>query len=141
MATVLESHLALLERAAGVPADAALTERVGGVEDLIALHTAVFEAMERRLGQDGLNEGHRALVPLFRRWLEAARRFAAAGAELRRQGHAVAGLDELLRAMNRAKPVAEDFDQVLALNQRIVRGEAAAYRPLPEVADELRSQR
>jgi hypothetical protein len=140
MPEALESHLALLEREAASSAEVSPAERTRGLEDLVALHLALFEAFERRLGPDGVNEDHRPLVPLFRRWLATARRFAASAAELRRQGHTPARLDDLMWAINRAKLVAEDFDHVVALNQRIARGEAGTYRPLSEVEDELRSE-
>ena len=49
-------------------------------------------------------------------------------------------LEALLSAINRAKPVAEDFDQFLELNQRLDRGDAGCDRPLGEIVDELRSK-
>jgi len=140
MPEVLESHLALLEREAASAADASPAERARRLEDLVALHLALLDAFERRLGPDGVNEGHRPLVPLFRRWLATARRLAASAAELRRQGHTPARVDDLMWGINSAKLVAEDFDCVLALNQRTARGEAGIHHPLSEIEDELRSK-
>jgi hypothetical protein len=141
MVNVLESHLALLEREAEARPGVTTAERAGVVGELIALHAAVFGVMERHVGVNGLAEAHRPLVPLFRRWLETARRIVAAARDLRAAGHPVGDLDDLLRAMNRAKPVAEDFDHVVRLNARLARGEAGTYRPLGEVMDGLRSPR
>ena len=141
MESVLEPHLALLERQAESRSGASAAERAGALEDVVSLHTAVYQVMERHLGEQGLTEAHRPLVPLFRRWLHAARGIVAAARDLRTEGQEVGGLDDLLRAMNRAKPAAEDFDYILGLNQRVGRaGEAATYRPLAEVVDELRSK-
>ena len=141
MASVLDSQLALLERETVGRPDAMPAERAAAVADLVALHTAVYEeVMERRLGDHGLTEAHRPLVPQFRRWIETARRVVAAARDLRAAGESVAGVDDLVRAINRAKPVVEAFDETVSLNQRIARGEAGTYRPLAEVMDELRSK-
>jgi hypothetical protein len=48
------------------------------------------------------------------------------------------GIDELIRTINRSKPMAEEFEDYVRLNQRIMSGEAGTYRPLDEVLDELR---
>lgn len=140
MASVLESHLALLEREAEVRMDSTGPERARLLEDVVSLHTAVYEAIERRIAGEGLTEADRPLVPLFRRWLSAARRILQSAGELRSQGQRVHGLDELLRAINRAKPAADDFDQVVAVNRRTASHEPGTHRPLGEVLDELRAQ-
>jgi len=139
MVAVLESHLSLLEREAADPSGTNLAERAGFVEDLIVLHLAVFGGMERHLGADGLTEAHRFMVPLFRRWVHTARSLIITARDLRAAG-VVIHLDPLLSAINRAKPVAEDFDHFVELNQRLDRGHAGSYRPLAEVVDELRSE-
>jgi len=41
----------------------------------------------------------------------------------------VAGYDDLLRAMNRSKPVAESFDYFVELNIRLARGEGKDELP------------
>ena len=140
MPSALESHLELLEREAHAAPRAG--QAPGALEELIALHTGLYEVMERRIGPGGLSEGHRPLVPMFRRWLDTARRLAAAAAarDDHDPGRPAAGLDELLRAMNRAKPVAEDFEHVIRLNERIARGEAGSYRALQVVVDGLRAE-
>jgi phosphoglycolate phosphatase-like HAD superfamily hydrolase len=138
MPTVLESHLALLEReafAAPAPSDAGDSDRL---EQLVALHVALYEVLERRLGPDGLVEAHRPLVPMFQRWLETARQLKAEARRLRVAGQPVPDLDDLLRAMNRAKCTAEAFDHFVALNERLARGEKPQGRPLAAILDELR---
>lgn len=139
MVAVLESHLSLLEREAETPSGTNVAERAGFIEDLIALHLAVFEGIERHLGEDGLTEVHRFMVPLFRRWVHAARSMIVTARDLKAAGVAI-HLDALLSGINRAKPVADDFDQFVELNQRLGRGDAGSYRPLAEVVDELRSK-
>jgi hypothetical protein len=138
MVTVLESHLSLLEHEAEDAPESTLSERVEHMRDLISMHLAVYEGMERHLGENGIAEAHRPLVPLFQRWLNTARRISDAARELRIQGHPVPGIDELIRTINRSKPMAEDFEDYVRLNQRIMSGEAGTYRPLDEVLDELR---
>jgi hypothetical protein len=100
MVTVLESHLSLLEREAEDRPTSTAADRVGLVEDLIGLHLALYERLERHLGQGGVTEAHRPLVPLFIRWLHTARRIKDAACELRREGQEVAGFDLLLRTIN-----------------------------------------
>ena len=136
--SVLESHLTLLEQEAEPRPGLTPAERAGVAGDLVALHAAVYEVLERHIGGEGLTEAHRPLVPLFRRWPHTARRIIAVARDLRTEGQQVGNVDDLLRAVNRAKPVGEDFDQVVRLNQRTARGEAGAHRPLAEVMDELR---
>lgn len=131
--------MTLLERETAGHPDATPAERAAAVADLVALHTAVYEAMELRLGDEGLTEAHRPLVPLFQRWLRTARRIIESARDLRKAGQPVGGVDDLVRAINRAKLVAETFEETVALNQRIARGEAGTYRALAEVKDELRS--
>jgi hypothetical protein len=139
MVAVLESHLSLLEQEANTPSATNAAERTAFVEDVIALHLAVFEAMERHLGADGLTESHRFMVPLYRRWIHSARLMIVTARDLKAAGVTI-HLDPLLSAINRAKPVAEDFDHFVELNQRLDRGQAGSYRPLAEVVDELRSR-
>ena len=139
MPSLFESILDVLNREAAPQISDAKGE-VEHVEDMIAMHLAVFAALERHLGDDGLAEAHRPLVPLFQRWLETARRIKAKVGELRAKGQTVAGLDDLLRTINRSKPVAERFDDMVELNERIKRGEPGQYRPLSEFLDELRSK-
>lgn len=138
MATVLESHLSLHEREADERPSLASADGLGGVEDLIALHVALYERLEHHLGQEGLTEAHRPFVPLFSRWLRTARRIKDAASQLRREGHEVAGFELLLRTMNCSKVVAEHFDHFVRLNERLARGDPGDYRPLDEVMDELR---
>ena len=107
----LESQIGLLER--GAPPEA--TE----VEDLIAFHVIALDRLESHLGPHGLSEADRPLVPLFQRWLSAAKQVKEAARNLKSQGHSVEGFDNLLRAMNRSKPVAESFDYFVELNKRL----------------------
>jgi hypothetical protein len=115
-------------------------DEVQHIEDMIAIHLGVFTALESHVGEDGLTAAHRPLVPLYQRWLETARRIKAAVAQLRAKGQNVAGLDDLMRTINRSKLVAERFDDMVALNERMARGEPGEYIPLAEVLDELRSK-
>lgn len=149
MTTALEPHLALLEQAsqdvaAADPVAATVASGAGAdrLDELIALHVSLFEVMERRLGTDGLSECHRPLVPLYQRWLETARRFRdQARDQRRRTGRPAAGLDDLLRAMNQSKIVAEDFEHVVRVNEQIRAGTYPPIgRPLAEVVSELRGE-
>jgi hypothetical protein len=63
---------------------------------------------------------------LFQRWLTAAKHVKELSRNLRTEGHAVEGFDDLLRAMNRSKPVAESFDYFVGLNQRLSNEQSAA---------------
>jgi hypothetical protein len=118
MDAFLESQIGLLERGSEsvAPPDA---ERARLVEDLIAFHLTALERMEKHLGPGGLSERDRPLVPLFQRWLSAARKVKELVRELQRAGQTVAGYDDLLRAMNRSKPVAESFDHFVQLTARL----------------------
>jgi hypothetical protein len=138
MPTILESHLSLLEGQAEIDPAATPATRASAIQDLLSLHTAFFDVLERRLGSDGVTEADRPLVPLFQRWLTTARRIAPTARALREQGERVTGIDDLARAMNRAKQVAEGFDYFVALNQMTLRGEVEQHVPLNEVLDELR---
>ena len=65
MVAVLESHLSLLEREAADPSGTDVAERAGFIEDLILLHLAVLEGMERHLSRGLLDRGrpfHGAVV-------------------------------------------------------------------------------
>jgi hypothetical protein len=108
----LESQIGLLERGAPSP-----DERE--VEDLIAFHITALDRLESHLDPHGLSEADRPLVPLFQRWLSAAKQVKEAARNLKNQGHTVNGFDDLLRAMNRSKPVAESFDYFVGLNKRL----------------------
>lgn len=138
MLTILESQLALLERLSEDSPASTPADRVLIVEDLIALHVVLYLRLEHRLGQDGVTEAHRPLVPLFVRWLHTARRIKGAACALRREGLEVASFDLLLRTINYSKEVAEGFDYFVRLNERLARGEWGDYRPLEEVMEELR---
>lgn len=138
MVALLESHLSLLEHEAEGTSEMTISERVDRTQDLISLHLGVYEAMEHHIGEGGLTEANRPLVPLFQRWLHTARRIVDTARELRMQGQPVPGIDDLVRTINRSKPMAEDFDDFVRLNQQIRSGEARTYRPLEEVLDELR---
>jgi hypothetical protein len=138
MVAALESHLSLLEHEAADASVADAAERAGLIKDLIALHLAVFEGMERHLGPDGLTEAHRFMVPLFRRWIHTARSLVGTARDLKSVG-VILQLDPLLSAINRAKPVAEDFDHFVQLNHRPL-ADPGSYRPLAEVVDELQPQ-
>lgn len=142
MASALESHLALLEHEAGAGAAAAGANDADRLDDLIALHVGLFGVMERRLGTDGLSECHRPLVPLYQRWLETARRLRDSARDQRRQaGRPAAGVDDLVRAMNRSKIVAEDFDHFVELNAKVRSGTYVPRgRTLAEVTSELRGE-
>jgi hypothetical protein len=133
--SILESHLELLEREVGVHPNSSAAESAIAVEDAISVHLALFDVLERRIGTGGLSEQHRPLVPLFQRWLDAARRIVKSAAK----SSPASGLDGLLRAINRAKPAAEDFDRIVALNNRTTSGETGTYRPLSEVVNGVRS--
>ena len=63
-------------------------------------------------------------MPLFRRWLDSARKVKELARGLRAAGQSVAGYDNLLRAMNRSKPVAESFDRFVELNAHLKAEEA-----------------
>jgi hypothetical protein len=118
MPVFLESQIGLLEHGAPSP-DA--TE----VEDLIAFHLTALERLESRLGPGGISEADRPLVPLFQRWLSAARHVKEFVRDLQSKGRVVGGYDDLLRAMNRSKPMAERFDHFVALNERLSNEQAA----------------
>src|SRR4051812_38387165 len=115
----LESQIGLLERGAPSP-------DLREVEDLIAFHLTALERLESHLGPGGLSEADRPLVPLFQRWLTAAKHVKELARNLRTAGHAVEGFDDLLRAMNRSKPVAESFDYFVGLNRRLSNEQSAA---------------
>lgn len=140
MVTLLESHLSLLEQEAEAHPAPTVAEQGTLLDELVALHTAVYEVMELRIGPDGVSERDRPLVPLFRRWLQTGRRIVAAAGASRRAGRPIARLDDLGFAINRSKLVAEDFDRFVELNRRIAAGELGTYRPLSEVWDELQAQ-
>jgi hypothetical protein len=112
MVTFLESQIGLLEREAVSP-DAR------EVEDLIAFYLTALERLESHLGPGGLSELDRPLVPLFQRWLVAAAKVKELARSLRSGGETVNAYDDLLRAMNRSKPVAESFDRFVELNSRL----------------------
>jgi len=108
MVTFLESQIGLLERGPTSP-DAS------EVEDLIAFYLTALERLESHLAPGGLSERDRPLVPLFQRWLSAAGKVKEMARNLQGSGETVRGYDDLLRAMNRCKPVAESFDYFVAL--------------------------
>jgi hypothetical protein len=138
MASVLDSYLTLLESDPGMGPSGVAAERAIAVEESVAVHSAIFDVMERRIGPGGLNHMHRPMIPLFQRWITVARRIVADARELRLAGHPLKGIDDLLRAINHAKLVAEYFDETVAMNERIGRNEPGAYHPLAEIRDELR---
>ncbi len=119
MATFLESQIGLLEQES-VSAD------IPGVEDLIAFSLTALERLESHLGCGGLAERDRPLVPLFQRWLSAAGKVKEMARHLRSAGETISGYDDLLRTMNRSKPVAERFDYFVELNRRLASGEGAS---------------
>lgn len=139
MVSALECHLALLEREALNRPTPSGSEGADRLDEVIALHVGLYEVMERRVGPNGLSDAHRTLVPMFRRWLATARLFVADARDLRAAGRPVVGVDDLLRAINRAKPIAEDFEHIVTLNGRVARGQGGSYRPLAGVVDELRT--
>ena len=95
------------------------------VEDLIAFTlTAPYSRPETHLGAGGLSERDRPLVPLFQRWLIAARNVKELAKSLQVAGVTVNGYDDLLRAMNRSKPVAESFEHFVELNGRLAKSQA-----------------
>jgi hypothetical protein len=118
MATFLESQIGLLEQESVCPDAPA-------VEDLIAFSLTALERLESHLGRGGLSERDRPLVPLFQRWLSAANKVKELARTLRSTGESVSGYDELLRAMNRSKPVAESFEHFAELNRRLSSSESA----------------
>jgi hypothetical protein len=73
MITFLESQIGLLEKECGSPAPPD-RDQVQLVEDLIAFHLTALGRLETHLGAGGLSERDRPLVPLFQRWLNAARK-------------------------------------------------------------------
>lgn len=109
MTTVLESQIGLLERESVSPDQ-------GEVEDLIAFTLTALARLETHLGAGGLSERDRPLVPLFQRWLIAAGNVKELARGVRDTGVTVNGFDDLLRAMNRLKPVAESFEHFVELN-------------------------
>jgi hypothetical protein len=138
MVSVLDSILSLLGRDS-IEESGSLVERAAALDEKIAVHVAMFEVMERRLGPAGLTASHRHLVPRYQCWMTVARRMVENARELRKQGQTVSGTDDLVRAINHAKPVAEDFEETVALNERITRGEGGKYIPLAEIRNELRA--
>src|SRR5258706_587647 len=103
MVNFLESQIGLLERQTVSP-------DVQEVEDLIAFHLTALERLEIHLCPDGLSQADRELVPLFQRWLRAARNVKELARAHRDGGPPVGNYDDLPRAINRSKPIAEDFD-------------------------------
>jgi hypothetical protein len=77
-----------------------------------------------------LSERDRPLVPLFQRWLKAGRKVKELVKELQRGGQTVAGYDDLLRAMNRSKPVAESFDHFVQLNASLASADDSRRRAI-----------
>jgi hypothetical protein len=128
MVAFLESQISLLETGSELAPPLQDCEHARLVEDLIAFHLTALERLEGHLGIGGLTENGRPFVPLFQRWLNAARKVKLLAKELRSAGQSVAGYDDLLRAMNRSKPVAERFDHFVALNARLAQAETAAQR-------------
>ena len=119
MATFLESQIGLLEQESQSP-------RAPEVEDLIAFTLTALERLESHLGRGGLSERDRALVPLFQRWLGAAGKVKEMARSLRSTGETIGGYDDLLRAMNRSKRVAESLDYFAELNNRLASAEGAS---------------
>lgn len=140
MASVLETYLSAVEHDTAVTEVASLADRAQSIEEIIAMHTALLKAMERRLGDQGIQEKHRPLIPLFQRWTLAARRIAGTVWELNRAGVQVAGIDDLMFSINHAKTMTEEFDHFVELNERLARGEPGNYRPLSEVMNDLRNR-
>lgn len=119
MASFLECQIGLLEQEPASP-DAA------EVDDLIAFHLTALERLESHLGPGGLSERDRPLLPLFQRWLRAAGKVKDLARNLRSRGEIVNGYDDLLRAMNRSKPVAESFQYFVDLNTSLAGGDSAS---------------
>ena len=109
--TVLESQIGPLERESVSPDQ-------GEVEDLIAFTLTALARLETHLGAGGLSEGDRPLAPPFQRWLIAAGNAKELARGVRDTGVTVNGYDDLLRAMNRSKSVAESFEHFVELNGR-----------------------
>ena len=110
MVKFLESELGLLE-------NEPMSSDVAQVEDLIAFQLIALARLETWLGPGGLSESDRPMVPLFQRWLIVARKIKQMAQSLKESGQSVGGYDDLLRALNRSKPVAESFDHFVGLNQ------------------------
>jgi hypothetical protein len=121
--SVFESYVALTEQDPHTVPSMSLEERALLLEDRVAVHTSLFHAMESRIGPDGLTEAHRPLIPLYQRWMAAARQLVVQAREFRAAGRPLANLDPLGFAINAAKNVADDFDWTVDLNARIRRGE------------------
>jgi hypothetical protein len=141
MTSVFEPYLALAELEDAAAADRTVEQRAAILEDRAAAHTAIFKAMNRRIDQQGVIESDRSLIPLYQRWIASARQMVVLARESRAAGRPIAGIDDLGFSINRAKPVADRFDQTLQYHERIRRGErpAGPHYPLAEVIDELRS--
>lgn len=112
MASFLESQIGLLERER-------ISPDIREVEDLIAFYLTALERLESHLGAGGLSERDRPLVALFQRWLSAAGKVKEMVRSIRNAGEKVDGYDELLRAMNRSKPIAQRFNYFVELNGRL----------------------
>jgi hypothetical protein len=141
MTSIFEPYLALAERADPTAADRSMEERAAILEDRVAAHMGVFDAMQRRIGDQYLTQLHRPLIPLYQRWMNAAREMVARAREFRAEGRVIAGIDELVCDINLSKLVAESFHRTVEFNDRVKRGEKfGPYRPADEVFDELRSQ-
>jgi len=121
MASILEAHLALMEKELRSK-DSNAEDQAQRVEDLIAIHIGIFAALEGHIGENGLTEAQLPLLPLFQRWLQSAAQLNAA-VELRSKGKSVASFDDLLRTIDLGRPAAEGFDEMVAVCERIVRGD------------------
>lgn len=134
-----ETYLAASEQGSQSEPDRSLEERASILEDRVAAHTGIYEAMARRTGE--VSEAHRPLIPLYQRWINAARQLVIQARGFRAQGRPIAGIDELVCAINLAKFVGQDFDHTIDFNDRARRGELGSSIPWSEVDRELRTRR
>lgn len=86
MGSVFESYFALTEQETSAGPSHTISERAAALEDRVAMHVAIFEALERRIGGDGLTAAHGPLIPLYQRWPKIARQLVVLARELRAAG-------------------------------------------------------
>lgn len=112
------------------------------VSEMAALAVHLLERIEaaaarKQPAAGGWDEAAaREFVPLFRQWFDYATTVNDVRRATKEHGFDVEGAEEFLRAMNRAKVMALDFEPLTESLKRVGRGESRG-RPLQEVMDEL----
>jgi len=137
MGSILEPYLALLEQHPERSTDAMGSDRLQDIADAVEIQLAVFEALQRRIGPGGLSDAYRHLIPMFNRWVHSARELLKSAGVLRATPFAKT-MERLGFAINRAKLVTEDFDEIVRLNKSDLPGQNGPYKSLDEVKSGLR---